>query len=112
MFHMRGLGGAMARVSPEATAFAHRERNYFVSIIGIWLDPTEDSLLHQRWTDSLWQKIRGEGDGVYVNFLEKEGEERIHEAYPGATYDRLVAVKIAYDPENLFRFNQNIAPRA
>jgi hypothetical protein len=83
-----------------------------VAVIGLWLDATEDARPHERWTTALWEKIREEGDGVYVNFLEKEGEDRIHEAYPGATYDRLVAVKTAYDPDNLFRFNQNIAPRA
>jgi FAD binding domain-containing protein/berberine-like enzyme len=109
---LRGLGGAMARVSPDATAFANRTQKYFVAVIGLWLDATEDARPHERWTTSLWEKIRGEGDGVYVNFLEKEGDARIHEAYPGDTYERLVAVKTAYDPENLFRFNQNIAPRA
>ena len=93
-------------------AFAHRERKYFVSIINVWLDPTEDSAPHQQWTESLWDKIKGEGNGVYVNFLEREGANRIRQAYPGSTYERLVDVKTAYDPENLFRFNQNIAPRA
>lgn len=109
---LRGLGGAMARVSAEDTAFANRTQQYFVAIIGLWLDAAEDARPHQRWTASLWEKIRDEGSGVYVNFLEKEGEARIHEAYPGSTYDRLVAVKTAYDPENLFHFNQNIAPKA
>lgn len=111
MFHLRGLGGAMARVAPEDTAFAHRERKYFVSIINVWLDPTEDPAPHREWTASLWEKIEHEGNGVYVNFLEREGDARIRQAYPGATYDRLLDVKTTYDPENLFRFNQNIAPR-
>jgi FAD/FMN-containing dehydrogenase len=111
MFHLRGLGGAFGRVAPDATAFAHRERKYFVSIINVWLDPSEDAAPHQEWTASLWEKIKDEGNGVYVNFLEKEGDARIHEAYPGETYERLVDVKTAYDPENLFQFNQNIKPR-
>lgn len=111
MVQLRGLGGAMARVAPGDTAFAHRNQQYFVAIIGIWLDAAEDPRPHQAWTASLWEKIRGEGSGTYVNFLEQEGDERIREAYPGLVYDQLVSVKTAYDPANLFQFNQNIAPR-
>ena len=108
---LRGLGGAMARVSKEDTAFAHRDRRYFVAIIGIWLDAAEDAAIHRAWTESLWHAIRHDGSGVYVNFLENEGTQRIREAYPGATYERLAAIKRRYDPENLFRFNQNVPPR-
>jgi FAD/FMN-containing dehydrogenase len=111
LFHLRALGGAMSRVAPDATAFANRTQKYFVSIINVWLDPAEDAAVHQDWTESLWQKIRHEGSGVYVNFLEREGEDRIRAAYPGSTYDRLARVKGKYDPENLFRFNQNVLPR-
>ena len=50
--------------------------------------------------------------GAYVNFLGDEGEGRVRAAYPGATWDRLAAVKAHYDPQNLFRMNQNIPPRA
>jgi FAD/FMN-containing dehydrogenase len=106
----RGLGGAMARVPTDATAFAHRDRRYFVAIIAIWLDPAENPAVHGAWTESLWQTIRQEGTGVYVNFLGNEGEARVHEAYPPATYARLAAIKRQYDPGNLFRFNQNIPP--
>jgi len=110
LFHLRPLGGAMFRVSPGATAFAHRHQRYFVAVIGVWLDPNEDESLHQGWVKSLWQTIRHEADGVYVNFLEQEGEDRIHDAYPPATYARLAEVKRRYDPDNVFRFNQNINP--
>ncbi|MDQ3694070.1 MAG: FAD-binding oxidoreductase [Chloroflexota bacterium] len=112
IFQFRGLGGAMARVGNDATAFAHRDRRYFVAAIAIWLDAADDAARHETWTGALWQAIRHEGQGVYVNFLENEGADRIREAYPGATFDRLVEVKRRYDPENLFRFNQNIPPRA
>ncbi len=111
LVQLRGLGGAFARVDPDATAFAHRDRNYFVAIIGIWADPEEDRALHEAWTAALWEAIRHEGQGVYVNFLEEEGEARIREAYPEATYTRLARVKAAYDPENLFRHNQNVPPK-
>jgi hypothetical protein len=110
IFQVRGLGGAMARIDSDATAFAHRDRRYFVAIIGIWLDAAEDAAIHQEWTGSLWQAIRHEGSGVYVNFLENEGTARIHEAYPRETYARLADIKRQYDPENVFRFNQNIPP--
>jgi hypothetical protein len=111
LIQFRGLGGAFARVSPQATAFAHREQDYFVAIIGLWLDPTEDAAKHQNWTESLWETIRPEGSGVYVNFLEREGPDRIREAYPPVTYAYLADVKRRYDPTNLFHFNQNILPR-
>jgi FAD/FMN-containing dehydrogenase len=111
MFHLRGLGGAMSRVAADATAFANRTQQYFVAIINVWLDPADDAAVHQAWTESLWQKIRHEGSGVYVNFLESEGEERIREAYPAGAYERLAEVKGKYDPENFFRFNQNVSPK-
>lgn len=107
----RALGGAMARVDNDATAFAHRERRYFFAIIGLWFDPAEDPVRHMAWTEALWQVIRPEGAGVYVNFLEDEGAERVRDAYPPATYARLAALKRMYDPRNLFRFNQNIPPQ-
>lgn len=110
LVHFRGLGGAMARVPEDATAFAHRQQCYFFSIIGLWLDPAEDAAKHEAWTAELWQKVRHEGRGVYVNFLEREGADRVHEAYPPTTYARLAAVKRRYDPTNLFRFNQNVPP--
>ncbi len=112
LIQFRGLGGAMARVSPQATAFAHREQDYFVAIIGLWLDAAEDAARHQTWTETLWATIRPEGSGVYVNFLENEGPDRIREAYPPVTYAYLADVKRRYDPENLFHFNQNILPRS
>ncbi|MDQ3524733.1 MAG: FAD-binding oxidoreductase [Chloroflexota bacterium] len=108
----RGLGGAISRIAPDATAFAHRDRRYFVAIINVWLDATEDEKVHQAWTESLWDTIRHDGKGVYVNFLENEGADRVREAYPGATYERLGVIKRQYDPDNLFRFNQNVLPKA
>ena len=59
-----------------------------------------------------WDAVRPHAAGAYVNFLMDEGEERIHEAYPPATYARLVAVKDRYDPTNVFHRNQNIRPTA
>jgi FAD/FMN-containing dehydrogenase len=110
LIQFRGLGGAMARVANDATAFAHRQRRYFVAVIGLWLDADEDATVHEAWTAALWRTIRHEGCGVYVNFLEVEGPDRVREAYPPATYARLAAIKRRYDPRNLFQFNQNVSP--
>jgi FAD/FMN-containing dehydrogenase len=112
LVQFRGLGGAVRGVTSEETAFAHRDRRYFVAIIGVWLDPAEDAAVHQAWVRSLWQQIRHEGSGVYVNFLENEGEDRVRDAYPAATFARLAEIKRRYDPTNLFKFNQNIQPRS
>jgi FAD/FMN-containing dehydrogenase len=112
LIQFRGLGGALARVGNDATAFAHRDKRYFVAIIGLWLDAAEDPAVHGAWTELLWQTIRPEGSGVYVNFLENEGADRVRDAYPPATFARLVEIKRKYDPRNIFRFNQNIPPQA
>lgn len=112
LVQFRGLGGALARIPNESTAFAHRDKRYFVAIIGIWLDASEDAALHSAWTLSLWEKLRPEGSGVYVNFLENEGAQRILDAYPATTYAQLREIKRKYDPQNMFCFNQNIRPQA
>jgi FAD/FMN-containing dehydrogenase len=111
LIQFRGLGGSMAQVDSNETAFAHRDKTFFLAIIAVWLDPSEDRAAHDAWTLALWEKVRHEGSGVYVNFLENEGEERIRQAYPALTYARLAKIKRHYDPDNLFRFNQNIPPR-
>jgi FAD/FMN-containing dehydrogenase len=108
----RGLGGAFAQVAGDATAFAHRNRRYFVSIIAAWMNAAEDATAHRDWVAALWRTLRQEGCCTYVNFLQNEGTNRVHDAYPPATFARLAAVKRQYDPQNLFRLNQNIAPEA
>jgi hypothetical protein len=112
IIQFRGLGGAMARVGSDATAFAHRDRRYLFATIAIWLDAAEDGNVHAAWTESIWHAVRHEASGVYVNFLENEGADRVRDAYPEATYTRLAEIKQKYDPENLFRFNQNISPKS
>jgi hypothetical protein len=70
-----------------------------------------DKAIHETWANGFMTTLRqGEG-AAYVNFLGDEGEARIHEAYPKATWDRLAATKHRYDPTNLFRLNQNIPPK-
>jgi FAD/FMN-containing dehydrogenase len=62
------------------------------------------------WTRRMWAAMRPHANGVYVNFLDREGPDRVRAAYGEAKYRRLAALKRAWDPDNLFRSNQNIAP--
>lgn len=106
---LRVLGGAMARVPADATAFAHRARRIMVNVAAFYEGP-EDRAMRQAWVSDFAAVLRQGDDGAYVNFLGDEGEARVREAYPGATWDQLRAVKARYDPTNLFRLNQNIPP--
>jgi FAD/FMN-containing dehydrogenase len=107
---IRVLGGAMARVPAEATAFAHRGSRIMVNVAALYGSPDE-AAEHELWVRAFTAALRqGEG-GAYVNFLGDEGEARIREAYPGSTFERLAEIKQRYDPTNLFRLNQNIPPR-
>jgi FAD/FMN-containing dehydrogenase len=106
---LRVLGGAMARVPADATAFAHRGRRIMVNVAALYERPDEKAG-HEAWVTGFAGALRQGEPGAYVNFLGDEGEARIREAYPGSTWDRLVAIKARYDPTNLFRLNQNIPP--
>jgi FAD/FMN-containing dehydrogenase len=66
--------------------------------------------VHEAWITAFADALGRDHPGVYVNFVGDEGEARVREAYPGATWDRLAAIKQRYDPTNLFRLNQNIPP--
>ena len=104
------LGGAVARVAPDATAFSHRDALYTMSISGSWTMP-EDDKVNIDWLKDLWARLGPHlAAGVYVNELADEGAARVREAYGEATYSRLVTLKRKYDPGNLFRLNQNIPP--
>ena len=111
MTQIRILGGAMARVPADATAFAHRDANIMVAILTPFEDPAELPV-HAAWTQSYFEALQPGAIGVYSNFLQDEGEARIRDAYPTETYRRLAEVKRRYDPTNLFRLNQNIRPIA
>ena len=106
---LRVLGGAMARVPADATAFAHRSSRIMVNLFSIYGSP-EEAPAHQDWIARFGAELRQGDTGAYVNFLDDEGEERIRAAYPGRTWERLREVKRRYDPTNVFRLNQNIPP--
>ena len=106
---LRVLGGAMARVPADATAFAHRASRIMVNVAAFYEGP-DDRVAREAWVDGFAAALHQGDDGAYVNFLSDEGPARIRQAYPGTTWDRLVEIKRRYDPENLFRLNQNIPP--
>jgi FAD/FMN-containing dehydrogenase len=106
---LRVLGGAVARVPNEATAYAHRDRRIMVNIAALYQGP-EEAETHLPWLRGFVDSMRQGDDAAYVNFLADEGEARIRSAYPGSTWDRLREIKARYDPTNQFRLNQNIPP--
>jgi FAD/FMN-containing dehydrogenase len=109
MTQIRVLGGAMARVPVEATAFAHRDANVLIALLTAFEDAAELPI-HESWTQAYFEELRPKATGVYSNFVADEGDGRVRDAYPDATYARLAQVKRRYDPTNLFRRNQNIRP--
>jgi FAD/FMN-containing dehydrogenase len=108
---LRTLGGAMARVPVDATAFAHRQSKIMVNVAAVYERPDEIAV-HGPWVEAFAAALHQGDDGAYVNFLGDEGDARIRSAYPGSTWDRLRQIKARYDPTNLFRLNQNIPPAA
>jgi FAD/FMN-containing dehydrogenase len=106
---IRVLGGAFARVPADATAFAHRGAPIMFSFIAASANG-EEARRHDRWAEENLASLALGEDRVYVNFLTSDPPERIHAAYPAATWQRLRQIKRRYDPENLFRLNRNIPP--
>jgi len=103
------LGGAVSRVDTDETAFPDRDAPYSFLIVSVWPDATH-STQNIQWTDEYWGAMQPfASGGVYVNYLGEEGPDRVKAAYR-RNYDRLGALKSAYDPANLFRVNQNIPP--
>jgi FAD/FMN-containing dehydrogenase len=106
---IRVMGGAIARVPNDATAFAHRDSKIMCNVASFYEGP-EDKVRREAWVDEFAGKLRQSDTGAYANFLADEGPERVRAAYPGEAWDRLTAVKAKYDPTNLFHNNQNIPP--
>jgi Berberine and berberine like len=106
------MGGAINRVGPEETAYSERSANWMVSIDGNWEDPADDDRVIG-WVRDAWSEVHRLGTGTtYLNFTGLEGEATdtgVESAF-GRNLRRLVEIKARYDPENLFRLNNNIAP--
>ena len=106
---LRVLGGAMARVPVDATAFAHRQNRILVNVAAFY-NGDEERPRRQQWIDAFAAALNQGTPGAYSAFINDEGPERVSAAYPTATFARLAAVKRQYDPGNLFRRNHNIPP--
>jgi FAD/FMN-containing dehydrogenase len=106
---LRVLGGAIARVPSDATAYAHRSGRIMVNVAAFY-EGEEDRVPKADWVKRFSEALYQGNDAAYVNFVGDEGEARTRAAYPGATWDRLARIKAQYDPDNLFHLNQNVAP--
>jgi FAD/FMN-containing dehydrogenase len=106
---LRVLGGAMARVPANATAYAHRKSRILVNLACIYEDAAE-APIHDAWVDRFRTLLYQGNTGAYVNFVGDEGEDGVRTAYPDGTWERLRSIKRTYDPGNVFRLNQNIPP--
>jgi FAD/FMN-containing dehydrogenase len=108
--HIHQLGGAMARMAPDATAFSQRQPPYVINCIA--RTPTAEGFeVNRAWARATRDSMARYGAGrMYVNFTGEADEDKARAPYPEETYTRLAAVKAHYDPTNLFRFNQNIQP--
>lgn len=106
------FGGATAEVAADATAFGDRSMPYMFSIDSVWSDPADDDT-NLDWTRDFWQRMRTHSHQgrMYLNFpgQGEEGEKILQDTF-GANYARLREIKLKYDPENRFRFNQNLKP--
>ena len=103
------MEGAPSRVAEDATAFAHRYTPFVLNIHTRWRDENDDEKC-LAWAREFHEATKPFSQGVYVNFLSEEGEERVKDAYTQSTWERLVQLKNKYDPNNMFSLNQNIKP--
>jgi len=106
MFH---LGGAMARVADDATAFNGRASGHTINVTGNTAEPGQYEA-ERDWVRGCWDELQPYNVGAYVNFLMDEGEQRVRRSYGAEKYARLQQLKRKYDPQNVFRLNQNIPP--
>lgn len=103
-------GGAISRVKPDATAFAQRTVKHLIFIAAHWDDPAQSDAVAE-WVHATWPKVEPHTHGFYVNEYTPGDAARLSTTY-GANFDRLVALKAKVDPNNLFRLNANIKPKA
>jgi FAD/FMN-containing dehydrogenase len=103
-------GGAVKRVKPGATAFAQRAADHNAFLFTTWDDPTRNDAVAD-WIKTAWAKLEPHTYGFYVNEFNAEDVARLRTTY-GTNFDRLVALKTRVDPNNLFRMNANVAPKA
>jgi FAD/FMN-containing dehydrogenase len=105
------MGGAVKRLDSDATAFPDRDANFSLLVTSAWPDPA-DNEANIRWVREGWETLRPHAkQSVYVNYVDAGEDERVVEAY-GPNYARVAALKAKYDPDNVFRHNHNVPPKA
>jgi FAD binding domain/Berberine and berberine like len=109
-FHLHHMGGTVDDLPADATAYAGRRTPYLFNIITRWDNGPAGGGAHIGWARDLADALEPHTAGAYVNFIGDTGADRVRAAYPPAIYDRLASVKRRYDPDNIFRLNQNIPP--
>jgi FAD/FMN-containing dehydrogenase len=107
--HIYAINGAVHRVASDATAFAYRDAAFATVIAGAWPDPADNRANIDWVRDYYGASAAHAQEGGYINFMSEDDQQRIKANYKG-NYDRLVEVKRAYDPDNLFHLNQSIRP--
>jgi len=107
--HMYPVNGAAGRIKNDATPWSYRDATWAQVIVGVDPDPANRDLV-TKWTKDYWEALHPySAGGAYINFMMDEGQDRIRATYKD-NYDRLAMIKAKYDPNNLFRVNQNIKP--
>ena len=112
--HLYPINGAAHRAAPGDTAFSFRDANFAEVIVGVDPDPANNERMIQ-WARDYWMALHPySAGGGYINMMmdaADEGQDRVRASY-GTHYERLAQIKATYDPQNLFRVNQNIQPAA
>lgn len=107
--HLYPINGRAQRIDPHDTAWSYRDANFVQVIVGVDPDPANNARLIE-WAQAYWEALHPHSaGGAYVNMMMQEGDDRVRAAYR-YNYERLSMIKAIYDPDNLFRLNQNIKP--
>ncbi len=107
--HLYPINGVAGRVAKDATPWNYRDANWGMVMVGVSPDPADNERMID-WTRTYWSALHPySSGGAYVNMMMEEGQDRVRASY-GEHYDRLAQIKAKYDPNNLFRVNQNINP--
>jgi FAD/FMN-containing dehydrogenase len=106
---LRVLGGAIARVPNDATAYAHRDKKIMAIAVNFF-EGEDDLPRRKQWLDETFAAMDQGVSGAYVNFVRGEDEASVRAAYPSPTYEALAHIKSRYDPDNVFHRNTNVPP--
>lgn len=104
------MGGAVADLDENATAYSHRNAAHDININGVWLPHEPVAAEETAWAQQFYAALEPHQTGAYVNFLDRDDQARVASAYGDDKYRRLVILKNRYDPDNIFRLNHNIKP--